>query len=400
MKKIVKFLVIVLCILVPLAMLPGCGLFVAGEIVAEDPVEDREAEAQDEPASADGLSDDIYSFMVQLDGEIYEFPAPYSEFAAKGWKIEETLGVDYNEETLKPNSYTGVVVAKNGSHQIYLTFVNVDADVKKVSDCNVGGIDLDSWDAETGTQLIFPGNIILGSSEAEVLAAYGEPSDSYDGDTAKHFTYSTGSYADAEISIDKEADKVISLSMRNLIARESSPEATGDAPDVVKNYKAPKTLGASWDSFTAKYGGTLYQMPIPVSELLSNGWTAVSDMNRMVNARGFDTGIELRKDNQVLRTSIRNYDDKQQPVKFCFVTVIEYYDNGAMVPIELPGGLTEKSDIKDFIKAYGKPTEQSDSSHFDYYTWGELYSSLTVSVDKEEGVITKIELDYDPKDLK
>jgi len=74
----------------------------------------------------------------------------------------------------------------------------------------------------------------------------------------------------------------------------------------------------------------------------------------------------------VLRTQIENYSDKEQPLKYCFATYIEYYNNGAVIPIELPKGISDKSSIDQVIAAYGQPTKVEDSSSFKYYSYGNI----------------------------
>jgi hypothetical protein len=140
-------------------------------------------------------------------------------------------------------------------------------------------------------------------------------------------------------------------------------------------------------------------MPIPMSVLVDDGWVPVSDQGKMINAKSFATGFEIRKGNQVLRTAIQNYSDTQQPAIYCFVTRIEYYDSGAQIPIELPQGLSEKSSIADFKKAYGEPSREEDGTNFIYYTWGSVFKEIVVVVRKETNQIIKIEVSCSPKNL-
>jgi hypothetical protein len=240
---------------------------------------------------------------------------------------------------------------------------------------------------------------MIGSTEEEVLAAYGEPTDLYESELSKSLMYSTDSYAEIDIDIDVTAGVVEGMKMRNMMSKEKAPEYTGDAPAAVTSYKQPAALGSSWDSYTAKYGGALYKLPVPVSVLMENGWEPVDDVNTMVDGKSYLIGFQIRNGNQVLRASITNYDGNQQPVMYCFVTKIEYYDNGAQVSMELPKGLSEKSSIEDFIKAYGTPAETSESSTFNYYIWGKSFERLEVVTNNETNVITHITLEYSPREL-
>ena len=58
--------------------------------------------------------------------------------------------------------------------------VNTGDDPKALKDCIVGAISVDDYDLEEGgLTVLFPGGITVGTKEADVLAAYGEPTDSY-----------------------------------------------------------------------------------------------------------------------------------------------------------------------------------------------------------------------------
>ena len=58
---------------------------------AEEPVEaGSEAVGEtDQDAEATGLSSDIYSYQVSIDGTVYQFPMTYADFVAAGWTYTE-----------------------------------------------------------------------------------------------------------------------------------------------------------------------------------------------------------------------------------------------------------------------------------------------------------------------
>ncbi len=87
------------------------------------------------------------------------------------------------------------------------------------------------------------------------------------------------------------------------------------------------------DSYNKKNGTTIS---------IAKGIAIGSTYEEVIAAKSSAVGVELRKDNQVLRTQIENYSDKGETLKNCFATYVEYYNNGAVIPIELPKGITEK----------------------------------------------------------
>ena len=402
MKKIMKATSFVLCFLL-MFMLLGCWPWKNIHVTEDEPqIEEQEFESPEKPAKT--LSDDPYSYSFILDGTIYTLPAPFSEFAKDGWEIQNGTGYAREHDTLDPGEELIVFEAKHGDHVVDMYLINNDVDVQKLDDCDVSGISFDKYDSKKGAELIFPGRITIGTPEEDVLSLYGEPSYRNDGSAGNNLTYNIEPSSYIGIDVDVDSRLVNRLYMRHPLRSDNSNQegstiATGDAPDVVKAYRQPNALGGSWDSFTLKYDNVLYQMPIPVTELVANGWVCVSDENMMIDAKDYKIGFDIRHGNQVLHTNLDNYADTQQPAKYCFVTKIEYYREGTNVSFELPGGLSEKSSIEDFIKTYGEPREMDEYSSLVFYTWGDVYKSLSIAVEKDTKQIHRLELEYRPRSL-
>lgn len=348
---------------------------------------------------ATDLSDDIYSYQVQLNGVVYSLPALYTDFAANGWMAS---GFDTN--TLKPNSKTLGDPAKIGDQTVTLTMFNPGMDVLTYDKCYVCAVSMDSFYAKKGASLVLPKGITIGSTEADVIAAYGEPSDTYEGSSRKSLTYSTDVYCSIKISIDSASGQVESIAVQNIIKPADTAAAVaaapaGDVPDVVKAYVAPTELGENWDSFCAKYAGDNYHLPAPVAAFTDNGWKLL-DTDVIVPAQSGKVGMSLQKDNQVLRTTLHNYSDTAQPAANCFVTEIMYDVNRTKLSIELPKGITENSTMDDVTAAFGEPDKTEESTIFTYYTFGKIWEEVTISFNKETGKISKIEVNHTPKTVK
>jgi len=119
----------------------------------------------------------------------------------------------------------------------------------------------------------------------------------------------------------------------------------------------------------------------------------------VVNAQSAKVGVSLQKNNQTLRTTLFNYTDNAQPAVNCFVTVVMFDKNQTKLSIELAKGITEKSSIEDVIAAYGNAGETSDSTSFEYYTYGKIWEKVTILINKDDKTISKIEVQYQPKKL-
>jgi len=348
------------------------------------------------------LSGDLCSCSIMINDVVYELPAPFSEFEAHGWAIQEIDGVAYTTQTLNPGRSGHTVRVSNGSGWAWFDFINKDELVLGYPDCMVTGLGVDTL-TEDVARLVLPGNITLGCPEEDVLARYGEPTNTSGDDKYKTFSYSLGNFAYVYIDVEVKTGKVIYLALNNSTERTRLPEVKSRPPDVVKSYTAPVALGTSWDSFTIRFEGDLYHVPVPVCVLIDNGWVCISDENRMLQAYSREYSFEIRKGNQILSAAISNTTDSQQPAKYCLVTALEYCRNTSRFPFELPVGITEDSSLEDFISVYGEPDSYNEDSTFIYYTWqnddymNDYFECLTVAFDNETSAVYLMKLENSHK---
>lgn len=101
----------------------------------------------------------------------------------------------------------------------------------------------------------------MGTSNIEdIKAAYGEPSDTYEGDFYTKMTYQQDSYQRAELYVYKEENTLLQVDLRNFKEPEDFDKGSvsTEIPDIVSNYKAPTALGSDfmdrmwnlWEVFT------------------------------------------------------------------------------------------------------------------------------------------------------
>lgn len=339
------------------------------------------------------ISDDLYKYQVSINGVVYSFPTSFSTFQKNGW-----VGEDFGNVKLEPNQYT-LKNIRNGQQSMMVKIANFGINVSPLSECHIGGIRIESDTKKQGAIISIAKGITIDSTYDEVIAAYGKPSDEYKGTSLTKLTYKSGIYSNYKISIDIKTKKVSCIEIENLVkpAKTQTTSVNTELPAIVKNYKAPSSIGNDLFSFQVKYGGNLYKLPAPIAELEKNGWVLQSNANEVIAAKSSAVGIELRKDNQILKTQIQNYSDKAEPLKHCFVTYMEYYNNGAQIHLELPKGISEKSSIDQVIAAYGQPTKVDEGSSFKHYEYGKIFTKVTFVTNK--GKIEKIEVSHFPKKL-
>jgi len=216
-------------------------------------------------------------------------------------------------------------------------------------------------------------------------------------------TYEVGTYQSVKITIAKETDKVSSIDIKNFVEKSASDSnkensSSAEVPESVKSYKAPTELTDDILSFNAKYDGVLYNMPAPISELEKNGWILQDAPKDDIPSRSFQSGIILRKGNQILRTAIYNNSDKATSAENCFVTEIICDEITTNVSLELPKGITVGSTKEAVEAAYaGTKVNKSDSSIFEYCTYTKkVQQEVSIAIKKETGKVSKISVKYVP----
>lgn len=173
------------------------------------------------PIVPDGLSSDPESFQVSLDGNIITLPALYKDFTALGWECD----IDVNEETLKP----GFIMVGNASLRKGDTslsganFINLSDQELPLSECYVYGFSF-AYDSKgaVDTSVVFPGGLHIGSTVDDIIAAYGDPTETDDSrSTVTKLIYQYGEGNEITFEIDKKQPPYWN---RMTVYREVAPE--------------------------------------------------------------------------------------------------------------------------------------------------------------------------------
>ena len=329
---------------------------------AEPETEANAAETQADGAGEAQLSENLYDFQIQLDGEVYQFPMSYEEFLAYGWEISI-----YSDETanLEPNQFDLVYFSK-GEVECMAFALNLGLNTMPVSECIIGGISIDNfdWDLSKG-EVLLPGGIRRGVSTLE----------------------------DVEI--------------RNFTEPEGfdAGEVNEEVPEEIAAYTAPEELGADLTSYTVEFDGVLYQLPCPVSELEANGWTIdTDDSAEYIPAKSSDW-VAFSKDGLSFDILAYNSADYATIPSNCWVENLEAGGYGLEVSIKVPGVQigTPEEELVQALEDAGVEYEMEEGSSYRYYQVGE-YSwnavSFYVYTDEESGsypvnTVYKIEVGHE-----
>ena len=261
--------------------------------------------------------------------------------------------------------------------------------------------------------VLMPGGITLDNSWEEMIIAYGEPTeqdeygdmlfayyefDSYD----SLFTPTVKFIADVETGILQEIE----------IDNPQTPEVEltefdGIIPDFVTKYQAPAALGKEWSDFTVRAGSKVYALPAPLEQFIEDGWTPknydAQTLDQLIPSKasvGF-FGITLIKDGKEIDVLVKNYADKGMPLRYCFVTRVSVNLGffGDAANIDLPGGLSATSTLKDIEAAYGKPDKINEFSHVTSHEYGDYNAMIKFEFSKDSGNLYSISYHHEPREL-
>lgn len=348
--------------------------------------------------TAPALSDDLYSFQLVVNGELYTFPMTYADFTAKGWVYQDDA-----ETMLDSGYYSPSETFKMGALRCYGVMINFDINAQPMDQCYVAGMSIDSDDVKKAEDftLTLPGGLAFGTATAEdAEKLYGAATDTYEGSLYKKLTYTLESYRDVELEFAADTGLLSAVDMRNLetpadfVPSEVSPEV----PAITTAYAAPDAIGDSLSSFTASYGGVVYQLPVPVSVMVANGWKIVeSDSEPTVN--GHNSGwVTLMMNNQRLRVLARNYSSNATAIANCFV--MDFKSETDMgIELTVAKGITigmSEADLQAALE--GEDFKKDESTSYNRYYVTPTDSSLdSYEILTRDGSVYKMEVSYSPK---
>jgi len=334
------------------------------------------------PAPA-GLSDDVFSLMFSLNGVLYTMPLSFADLEADGWEVDDLEAEDFEGQILRPNHTSRSVQLRLGDQTISVSFFNPTEEEVLLRD----GVIRDIFIAEVlngRVQLVFPGNIAIGSTYEEVIAAHGEPSSVLEREAFRFrtLTYSAGDIS-VSFTVDTNTNLVTNLSMRdNRRERRVIPSfAADDFPAAVIAYQVPRRLGDHWSTFTVVIDGDLYRLPAPMAVFAENGWS-FPDIGMTVSPTARGAGVGLSRGEAILRTRFHNYDADIRPVRHTFVVRVDldFSNPETALSIELPGGITENSTMEEVMAVFGEPVAIEESRGRRAYSFGEEFAGFAFTV--------------------
>ena len=201
----------------------GDGIVTTVKAVQEVMTWEGTGEATDKKVSSSVVTvpeNSIYSFHVNVNGETIHVPVPFANLSKNGWNfVKDGVGdemLEAAEESLSER-------VKKGDLEILVALSNTTSEKQKKSDCVVTGITLGKynsiayydWDTFDGEIALPQGLLLMKSKRADVLAAYGVPSDEVISEELYILKYSLHDGRIVELWLDGETEELIHIQMMN-----------------------------------------------------------------------------------------------------------------------------------------------------------------------------------------
>lgn len=165
----------------------------------EDKEEDKPVSI---PTSSGTISDDWADLEFILDGKKYVLPFEYKELTEDGWYLDESdydfsegKEIDGGMKVLATIHLNNPKYATDsfGEFELVIGFINYSKEPKEYKDCDIYSIEFKNMygysEIENYGDVKIAGGIGFGSTEEEVLAAFGEPESEYNAEKYTSYTW-------------------------------------------------------------------------------------------------------------------------------------------------------------------------------------------------------------------
>lgn len=342
-------------------LLAGCSSSAPVDQNVGEPVSRTEASTALGSQETVQLSDNLTDYQIQLNGMVYDLPMTEADFEKCGWSIDQ---YEDDDEMVSSGRYIMKWYKAADGSRVLVYIINFSTSEQLYSDCYVSGFEISADDINFDiSNIVMAKGITFGvSTQDDIVEAFGDSTKEYDEDYYRILEYKEDGYNYVKFYVYKDINalKKVILFTNEEPENLSADEVYDEKPDIVINYQQPTGAGSSITSGVIELDGVLYQMPVPVCELMKNGWQIdTSSSDSAVSGR--DNGyVTLTKGEQKIENiCVLNYTEKNVPVENC---VIENISTGR-ISFTVPGYLNEDmtlDEIKALAAAANAETEEDD----------------------------------------
>lgn len=180
----------------------------------DDAEETEDEEDIKEPVTAsEDLGDSWKSYTVQINDAVMTFPCDVSKLEEAGLTLDtDDKSEDY---VINKGDYELVYFQDTNANSLMFVLTNKTDAAKTVKECTVSGVYVDEYDVKDGSlTVIFPGDIQIGMDINDVVAKWGEASDTYEGEYSHTYAwYDEDTYNYCNVSVDPDTQKVVTIDL-------------------------------------------------------------------------------------------------------------------------------------------------------------------------------------------
>ena len=330
------------------------------------------------------------SLMFSLNGVIYTLPIHVSELEANGW-VPDDPDNRFGTDTLEPGGFATWSLT-DGNQFVGTMFTNISEEVLLVSESCITGIIAHTIHFDA--QIIFSGNIMIGSTFEDVIEVYGDPCvvDVFEKSSSLSITYASDQYY-LRLNIDTQSNLVVFIVLYHLgyswleptLETSSEPPAIDiDEERAVVIYEISDNL----HSFMIGLGGVVYTLPVHFSELEANGWRFCDVSNDycptsyILKPRSRALWWTLTDGIGFAEVNFTNLSSDLLPISESYITAVATTRPTVGEQPVFPSNITIGSAYEDVLAAYGEPSERSRdaSQEFDRLIYFIDYLHVTIRI--------------------
>lgn len=292
----------------------------------------------------------VKKYNVSLDGVEYTLPVTMKELLSNGWTIKEPLyheSLAFGDETLRDY----ILVKENKT--VTLRAINVNPitnsdytnylvySMRGASDVlTIQGI-TDKMSVDDMLKIMGTPHLMGGETDNAILTYTSNEEDKeytiYRFQDQRHVESSFSYIADSSVSFEYDAQgKLVESSVQSIFLDTKSILDKQVVKE--KDYTEPSKVGSKATSFTFGLDSKYYQLPVPVSELIENGWTFSKEYQDIYFIVGYDEIVEMTKGVQTIMVEIENNEQSPQKLENLIVTSL-YIDGDTTANYKLPSNL-------------------------------------------------------------
>ncbi len=362
----------------------------------------------------------LYTFT--LEGTEYTLPLSVDDLKANGW--------DFYYSTDATTKIPGMTVQgcwmvkdSNEDKAVVITLLNATGNAMEMQSARVAGVDVD---ANSTLEFALESGLKIGSSSDEVEAVYGSAGDegnyTYEfseilrekgtdlQETMRDMSLMFSEAADSDSTVfrvDEESGAVTEIELNYYKTFPEDETEVSGRPAYLDEYKAPAAMGDSVTPMTFELDGTAYQLPMPLSVLIDNGWTL--DEETVVYGLGDNSSVYLSNGERRINVGVENLDDMMVNVQDTMVTSIQFFlgDDWSADALKTPYGITNKTtdeELKTLLPAVNEVeidgtsgTLEKDGLRYyvsDYKADDSDYHSYSAQVSDMESDENRISVNY------